>query len=523
MRSPFSTASHHVDFAQVDLDFYIGISSHFSFLSRPPPALVTLVFARTRKEETMVLTSLPVAVFLLGLVPVRAFLLPRLHHPSIPGNLELFGQTHAKHRFPLSTLYFDNDRSGEAGVAPSSTVSCPLDRFQREASKTQEIDQECVITVHGSRYNLTAWANAHPGGSGILKKFNGRDASKAFEAVHHSAEAYAMLKDFRVDEDDNGVDTTKVEKQVETTTTQQMNNASIKKKSWRARQKLFTKEDPIGVHKYLGLFCLLNFIGRYRQMYFGDPAAGLGSLGHPFFSMACLLPHALLSLSSLIFHTVPKERVVGKPMIWQEYRVHNIVFGIRSVLTALATSLVIKTHQHPVARRFGIVFCGACVLVANWAADQATDKLRVVSVESTTATMPYWEGCSVATQKRFKGFYAYCQFMATLACLACGNPSWSLAVLLPIQLASLLLTLVRKGLLSAKGFHYGYTATLVAPFFVGFRSVLLTRTYELPAMLALGYVMYQLRRRGVNKFALWVPVIIGRVLLGDRLINYAAW
>jgi hypothetical protein len=36
------------------------------------------------------------------------------------------------------------------------------------------------------------------------------------------------------------------------------------------------------------------------------------------------LPHAVLSLSSLIFESVPRERVIGKPMIWQEFRLHNI-------------------------------------------------------------------------------------------------------------------------------------------------------------------------------------------------------
>lgn len=475
----------------------------------------------------MVRTSiLPFLVFLSWIAPGRPFSLPGLHHQrrtsSIRSrNVSPVGPTKSRQSSPSpsSCLYYENDRSRTADVTSSNSTVSPMDRFRREASKTKEIDEECIITIHGSRYNLTAWANAHPGGPGILKRFNGRDASKAFEAAHHSAEAYAMLKDFRIEE----LDPDQANGGTETTSTVEKRLSPAEKKGWRVRRKLFTKEDPIGVHKYLGLFCLLNFIARYRQMYFGDPAAGLGSLGHPFFSIACLLPHALLSLSSLIFHTVPKERVVGKPMIWQEYRVHNIIFGIRSVLTALATSLVIKTHHHPSARRLGLIFCGACVLVANWGADLATDKLRVVSAESTTATMPYWEGCSIATQKRFKGFYAYCQFLATLACLACGNPSWSLAVLLPIQMASLLLTLVRKGLLSAKGFHYGYTASLLAPYFVGFRSWTHSGGYEFPAVLVLGYAMYQLRRRGVNKFVLWVPVILGRILVGDNFINYDAW
>ncbi len=206
----------------------------------------------------------------------------------------------------------------------------------------------------------------------------------------------------------------------------------------RIRRKLFTREDPIGVHKYLGIFCLLNFIGRYSQMFFGDPAAGLGTQGHPWFAILCLVPHALLSLSSLIFHTVPKERVVGKPMIWQEFRAHNILFGVRSILAALATALAIKAGNGPKVRLAAMLFCGSCILGANYGADVATAKLRTTEWESTTATMPYWEGCSLETQLRFKGFYAYCQFMATLACLV-SNRKKNVAVLISKQIPTSLL------------------------------------------------------------------------------------
>ncbi|KAL3895465.1 MAG: hypothetical protein SGARI_007440, partial [Bacillariaceae sp.] len=110
---------------------------------------------------------------------------------------------------------------------------------------------------------MTAWANSHPGGPKILLRFHDKNATKAFEAAHHSDEAYAMLKHFEVKEEQTQITV--------------VPDASPKTLSWRrrARKKLFTKEDPIGFHKYLGIFCLLNFIGRYTQMFFGDPAAGL--------------------------------------------------------------------------------------------------------------------------------------------------------------------------------------------------------------------------------------------------------
>lgn len=205
-------------------------------------------------------------------------------------------------------------------------------------------------------------------------------------------------------------------------------------------------------------------------------------------------------------------------MIWQEYRIHNIAFGVRSVIAAgLAWASYYFQHT-PLIRKIAILGSGAAILIANYVADEGTKRLRVNNMESTTATMPYWDGCSMETQKRFKSFYAYCQFMATLSCLAVANPAWPLSVLLAIQMASLLMTLVRKGLLSARGYHIGYTITLVMPWFVGLRS--LAYGPEFLAMVPLGWMLYQLRRRGVNKYALWVPLIAARIAFGDQVMKW---
>jgi Cytochrome b5-like Heme/Steroid binding domain len=450
-----------------------------------------------------------------------------------------------------TTLFYQNN----ATIPMVRTEDAPLDRFHRQAPKEQHVNDECIISLHGNLYNLTAWANAHPGGVKVLQKFHKSqaDATKAFEAAHHSQAAYDMLREFAVV--DGGINTMNDHYAPSVPSPSPETAASTVSKSLaacpfpgikapaksnvmknprlgysapvlrsRLKRKLFTKEDPIGIHKYLGVFVLLNYAGRYRQAYFGDVCAGLGSRGHPWFALACLIPHALLSASSLIFHTVPKERVVGKPMIWQEFRVHNILFGLRSVVTAMAASLSIAHGNTPLARQVAISVSCLVVLMSQWGANVATNRLRPNQVESTTATMPYWEGCSMETQRRFKSFYAYSQFMATLACLAVGNPFWPLSVLLAIQCASLLMTLVRKGLLSTRGYHYGYTATLLAPYLVGVRSMMYTRRPDFPIMVMLGYLLYQARRRGVNKFVLWLPIVMVRWTIGDAfLTNPSVW
>ena len=414
-------------------------------------------------------------------------------------------------------------------VNSTMALNAPTSRFDRTADRDMKITEECLLEIDGKRYNLTAWAKAHPGGVNVLRKFHNKDASTAFHAAGHSAAAYEMLKDFLVVEDDttcsssNKCQELSVPSSTSTTTT--TTTSSVQRKRPRWIQKLFTKEDPIGVHKYLGIFCLLNFAYRFGHLYFGDMAAGLGSSTKSIWPMLALFPHALLSLSSLIFHTVPRERVVGKPMIWQEYRIHNIGFGVRSVICSLLAWISAHYSPQPGSAIRRLTVAGSCLtcLVAFAMADMATRRLQPSQIESTTATMPYWDGCSVATQKRFKLFYAYCQFMATLACLAVGNPAWPLAVLLAIQTASLLMTLVRKGIVSARGYHIGYTIALLLPYYVGFRCGAVNGHWVFPSMLALGAVLFWLRRLGISKFALWIPVIVARILIGDKVIPFESW
>ena len=148
----------------------------------------------------------------------------------------------------------------------------------------------------------------------------------------------------------------------------------------------------------------------------------------------------------------------------------------------------------------------------------ATIKLREDASETTTETMPYWAGASPSTIRRFKGFYAYCQWMATLGCLANGNPLWPLCIALPIQLASLLMTLVRKGLLTARGYHLLYTASLCVPFVVGFARAHKVMFALMPTAYGLLGVRRRLGRAPQWKYLIWGPVLLARVLAGDHAL-----
>ena len=293
---------------------------------------------------------------------------------------------------------------------------------------------DIVVKIDGHDVDVTEYAREHPGGAAVLRKFHGRDASKAFHAAKHSKAALDRMKALQPD---------------------------AKAKPVSRASKLFTHEDRSQVHKVLGLWCLGHYVVRiHRGIWSADPTGGLRGPN----AIMWLVPHALLSLSSIKFH-VPRERVAKKPMIWQEFRAHNIIFALRSF--ACAALAAASLDASTVTRERAAVGASTAVLASLIAADVATARLREDSSETTTGTMPYWAGASPATIGRFKYYYAYCQWMATLGCLANGNPLWPLCIALPIQLASLLMTLVRKGLLTARGYHLLYTASLCVPFVVG--------------------------------------------------------
>jgi hypothetical protein len=216
---------------------------------------------------------------------------------------------------PTSLASISIERKQEA--FGSSDASEPQHRFERTAASEAALDVPCILTIQGRSYNMTAWAKSHPGGNKILEKFNDKDATKAFFAAGHSQHAIDMLSEFLIEED-AGSSPPSPETLANGMATVGALSDAKKGLLSRARTKLFTKEDPIGIHKYCGMFVLLHFAYRFLQSFFGDPAAGMGNhmgKGSSFISLACVIPHTVLSLSSLIFHTVPKERIVGRPMI----------------------------------------------------------------------------------------------------------------------------------------------------------------------------------------------------------------
>ena len=92
------------------------------------------------------------------------------------------------------------------------------------------------------------------------------------------------------------------------------------------KKQLITKEDPIHLHKTLGILCLLSFIWRFAHI--GD--SDMGFLSHPSLTIPTVCLHFLLTASAFDFK-IPARRIKDGTRIWPEYRMHAMVFLCRSL------------------------------------------------------------------------------------------------------------------------------------------------------------------------------------------------
>lgn len=92
------------------------------------------------------------------------------------------------------------------------------------------------------------------------------------------------------------------------------------------KQQLITKEDPMHIHKTLGILCMISYIFRVIQIGPSD----MGFATFPSLTMPTIILHLLLNITSLVFK-IPSRRISSGYRIWPEYRLHSLVFLCRSL------------------------------------------------------------------------------------------------------------------------------------------------------------------------------------------------
>ena len=254
-----------------------------------------------------------------------------------------------------------------------------------------------------------------------------------------------------------------------------------KKHCWL--NKLITREDKNHVHKILGGLCLLSFIYRYLYVL---PTQGHLDMNNRLGAMTMLI-HILLSTSSLLFRVL-KKRILDRPtIIYEEYRLHAIIFSLRCATvwlmgnwgSPLPRSLIILPHH----------------LIADWITKNF-GTLGVTAVRS--------KNIDTLLDKYIKRFYSFYQ-IAALGTHLISNPfskDLGYNALIAIQSSAFLMTLNRKGLIKQET-HAGFYSVAIL-LSLGY----MIKTVDDPIIWLSIIIVYCLRLfLNCNKYILWIGFV----------------
>jgi hypothetical protein len=150
---------------------------------------------------------------------------------------------------------------------------------------------------------------------------------------------------------------------------------------------------------------------------------------------------------------------------------------------------------------------GKIVLATMYFADEATK--RYPSQGSTMRAMPFPDKAPEKFIKLHNLFYSVCQIYATLEILARPSMSYAFMVLFPIQMAAFLMTCIRKGIITASGWHLWYTCALLTTLLYSVSNTEVSfnlreiMVYHVSAiMFAIGRFIIKL-----DKYVLWTCII----------------
>jgi hypothetical protein len=167
-----------------------------------------------------------------------------------------------------------------------------------------------------------------------------------------------------------------------------------------------------------------------------------------FSALFFILLHGILSLSSFIFH-LPNLRNTSKPMIYPEFRLHSIVFALRSVIICFL--YYYKFHFiYPILICYGTMI-SADVITFFYNPNGKNGK--------TMRNMPF-DVNIIPSEKQIQitNMHSLMQIGATTYMLCDIESTFS--PLLAIQLAAFLMTLVRKSIITSTTWHAIYSLTL---------------------------------------------------------------
>lgn len=70
--------------------------------------------------------------------------------------------------------------------------------FSRAEVASHATPSDCWCVIHDQVYDVSKYLNKHPGGGKLIFRNAGRDLTKDFEAMYHSAKARSILEQFLI-------------------------------------------------------------------------------------------------------------------------------------------------------------------------------------------------------------------------------------------------------------------------------------------------------------------------------------
>jgi hypothetical protein len=194
-----------------------------------------------------------------------------------------------------------------------------------------------IVEYSNEKYDIENFLDSHPAGKKIILPYKDKDITEAFTRIGHSQNAIKILNKYKIGGDNNNINATKHD-----------DNIIV--------NKLFTKEDRYNFHKIFGLLSLCSFTYRYLYIL---PTTGILGFNGSYFDLFTLFSHFMVSISSLIFHVLDK-RIVERPLIiYEEYRLHAILFSSRAIIITLIG--MYTTNYEPYIRRLIIGIVILCI------------------------------------------------------------------------------------------------------------------------------------------------------------------
>lgn len=237
--------------------------------------------------------------------------------------------------------------------------------------------------------------------------------------------------------------------------------------------KLATRHDQLHIHKVLGAACLCSFMWHYTVQW--------PKHGELHASWLAIALHLALSLTGLQFR-VPAKRIKKWPtIIWEEYRLHAVVFSFRAVVVAGLSG---------VPRLLGIA-------AVHMAADEVTR--RHGEPGSTTVRGKHDRDPSRRLWWLTRSYAVY-QYLALASHLAATEDSavdLAFNSFIAVQSSAFCMTLHRKGIITWKGHAATY---LVCILLSGGYVVHVLPLHQVLLALVFGYG----RMQGLNKYPLWL-------------------